>query len=791
MQSRRHNRGRVILGATLAALAALTAGDARRVLAVSELGDLPSWVSEPVERDRHTTLLARFDDAESVQPEYERDGTGAAGRNYDASVAGKHGGGIEIDVAGAQLNFRSHGTLHPQGGTVQFWIRSKPGENIWKDGEEHCLFSAAAEERVLELWKKSDDRLHLRWAGFHWKGDEAVPGDLSVPVQELDGASWHHLLFSWDDEAGRLWLAVNGRVQSLEVGEPLSVGHFHIFFLGSSYYGGVGQTGLDPTAVFQTAAAHFDELKISDVTVEQLQSLHGQKGGLPEEVAVRVQDAICRHLDFISRLQIDGAWSAILYAWPHLLPGITSYRTYFSPDLDRSLKLAHGNNGTPGAGRLFLYGYQVLGDRRYLEVAEKTGEWLLAAQQPEGYWVNSYERRTADRPMPQRGVTTSQRRQVHHEDPTFIAGRQSQAALFMAELYLVTGGQRWLEGFRRAADFTLFAQNPNGSWGHHYNLREKRGENRNQDPHGAEFDNGTQSTQMKVLLVAYQITGEKKYLDGVVKAGDWHVAAQLGPPAQGWALAYDGDNVPVWSRVYHPPAISSSSSWSACKALFFMYGLTGEAKYLAPVRLYVEWEKTALMTVDLDGEKVAMRGQLVDYKTSRPIAVDLKTWEIHHVDTPEDRAAFMQSGATSWVSGTQEQEFPWTRYFKRPDGPRLEAALEQRSQGNRPEPMQLVRAELAESVSSYAGEKLDEVLAGQNEEGVWTRLTTRPGGQGSYNIGRNFVLVEHRAYQLLSLLEQSRILTGEIDREIWTFPSFIHDNEHTLRNQNWMDLSKR
>ena len=79
---------------------------------------------------------------------------GAAGRNYDASVPGKHGGGIEIDVPGAQLNLRAHGNLHPQAGTVQFWIRSKPGQNIWKDGGEHCLFSAAAEERVLEPVEK-------------------------------------------------------------------------------------------------------------------------------------------------------------------------------------------------------------------------------------------------------------------------------------------------------------------------------------------------------------------------------------------------------------------------------------------------------------------------------------------------------------------------------------------------------------------------------------------------------------------------------------------------------------
>ncbi len=789
MQARRHRRGTGIGRTTLAGLVVLVAGNAEAVQAV-ESGRLPSWMSAPVEQDRHTTLLARFDDAASVQPEYERDGTGAAGRNYDASVAGKHGGGIEIDVPGAQLNFRSHGTLRPEEGTVQFWIRSKPGENIWKDGEEHCLFSAAAESRVLELWKKGDDRLHLMWAGFHWKGDEAVPGDLSVPVQELDGEAWHHVLFSWDDRAGRLWLAINGNLHSLDVGEPLSVGHFHIFFLGSSYYGGVGQTGLDPTVVFQTAGARFDELKISDVTVEQLQALHGQEGELPEALALRVQDAVCRHLDFISRLQIDGAWSSILYAWPHLLPGGTSYRTFFSPDLDYSLKLIHGNNGTPGAGRLFLYAYQALGDRRYLEVAEKTGEWVLAAQQPEGYWSNRYERRTGGPPMPVSGITTSHRRQVYREDPAFGDRGQSQPAILMAELYRATGEEKWLDAFLRAAEFHLVAQNPNGSWGHHYNLREKRGESRNQDPGGSEFDNGNQINAMRVLLVAYQVTGEAKYLEALRRAGDWHIACQLGAPTHGWALAYDGDNVPVWSRVYHPPALSPGSSASACETLLFMYDLTGEAKYLAPVRRYIEWEKGALMKVEIDGEEVAMRGALVDYKTGRPIAVDLKTWEIHYTDTPENRAAFVESGAASWVSGSQGEEFPWKRYFRRPDWPRLEAALEQRQQEGRPRPYRLSPAELAESVSRYVAEELDEALGGQNEEGVWTVLSTRPGGQGSYNIGRYFQLVEHRAYKLLSLLERSRILAGEIEREIWTFPTFIQDSEHTLHNQNWMDLSK-
>ena len=88
-----------------------------------------------------------------------------------------------------------------------------------------------------------------------------------------------------------------------------------------------------------------------------------------------------------------------------------------------------------------------------------------------------------------------------------------------------------------------------------------------------------------------------------------------------------GRNQPVWSRVYHPPGLSSGSSVSACENLFFLYDLTRDRKYLEPVARYLQWEKSALVEVNVAGERVSMRGQLVDHRTGRPIAVDLKNWK--------------------------------------------------------------------------------------------------------------------------------------------------------------------
>ena len=98
----------------------------------------------------------------------------------------------------------------------------------------------------------------------------------------------------------------------------------------------------------------------------------------------------------------------------------------------------------------------------------------------------------------------------------------------------------------------------------------------------------------------------------------------------------------------------------------------------------------------------------------------------------------------------------------------------------------MTRTHLAESVSQSVGEELEKILARQNESGVWPVLNTRPGAQGSYNIGAYFPLVESRAYRLLSLLERSKILSGEIQREFWSFPSLIGEREYDLRHRNWM-----
>ena len=57
----------------------------------------------------------------------------------------------------------------------------------------------------------------------------------------------------------------------------------------------------------------------------------------------------------------------------------------------------------------------------------------------------------------------------------------------------------------------------------------------------------------------------------------------------GWADQYDENNSFIWMRNFEPPAVSMQAVWSAARGLLFMYDLTGDDRYLAPLRKILAW----------------------------------------------------------------------------------------------------------------------------------------------------------------------------------------------------------
>ena len=94
---------------------------------------------------------------------------------------------------------------------------------------------------------------------------------------------------------------------------------------------------------------------------------------------------------------------------------------------------------------------------------------------------------------------------------------------------------------------------------------------------------------MKAMLLGWHLTDDRKYLDALEKAGQWVIDAQLPGKACGWAEQYGDDGKPAWARDFEPPATCVTSIGNAAEALFLLYDLTGDDKYLSPLGRCVQW----------------------------------------------------------------------------------------------------------------------------------------------------------------------------------------------------------
>ena len=91
---------------------------------------------------RHTSLLATFDDKERLVADRARGD--AAGGSYRVKLGapGKWGRALELTEKGSIAHFRAGPSVNSRHGTIDLWVRSKPGTNLWRDGREHWLLCA-------------------------------------------------------------------------------------------------------------------------------------------------------------------------------------------------------------------------------------------------------------------------------------------------------------------------------------------------------------------------------------------------------------------------------------------------------------------------------------------------------------------------------------------------------------------------------------------------------------------------------------------------------------------------
>jgi hypothetical protein len=253
----------------------------------------------------------------------------------------------------------------------------------------------------------------------------------------------------------------------------------------------------------------------------------------------------------------------------------------------------------------FLRAYEVLGEDRYLRVAENCGQMLVQTQDSGGAWGQGYI------------VMPDGYHAVNPGGGDIQEGTQTDPLRLLFWLWRLTGRQEYFESACKSAAFVRAAQLPCGAWPLTFNSHTMQ-------PAGGfsglpTLNDGATVWGMKAMLMGWHLTGDEQYLEALRKAGDWLVAAQIkGAGAVGWAEQYGPDGKPAWARRFEPPMICLTAVTYAAEGLFLMYDLTGEPKYLQPVRECVTWgqslpdeKRTYLYHDPQDGHPVVSAGDKI------------------------------------------------------------------------------------------------------------------------------------------------------------------------------------
>ena len=248
------------------------------------------------------------------------------------------------------------------------------------------------------------------------------------------------------------------------------------------------------------------------------------------------------------------------------------------------------------------------------------------------------------------------------------------------------------------------------------------------------------------MILMYQMTGERKYIDSFFRCADWVISAQLPPPTCGWAQQYDRDNKPAWARSHEPPAFCIRETGDACRILSMAYDISGDEKYLGPLRKYYAYRKT-----------VKWWSTFRDIKTGKPIAAT--GFKVYFHGTPEFEKTKHILGKTQirlWPA-VQDRDGDIERRM-REAGPCFRSGLFTLYGKNRGlclrakfEEARPTRAKLAEFYRTYMAAKAQKWVENQLASGIWRTDRWRHGEE----------ILSTYEYQITGRL-LTRILAGRI-----------------------------
>jgi hypothetical protein len=290
----------------------------------------------------------------------------------------------------------------------------------------------------------------------------------------------------------------------------------------------------------------------------------------------------------------------------------------------------------------------------------------------------------------------------------------------------------------------IAAQNPNGSWPHHWLLDTQTGVTARGIENGGEVNDYGTSGPIGALLNMYEYAGDERYREAALEGADWLIEAFIdNGNVAGWAGQYDGENNPVEARHFEPPSVTQYGARWAAQGLFSAYRETRDEKYLAPVERVLEWFEANKVMVD--GEPAWWWDY--DVETGRPIQMYRE--DVYFMDDPEQVRAYME------VTGRDTPPQPADRVNVPALRKQYERVLAHPEGRIRKQP---TREDLEEYVERAAPNYVTGLI-----EGGSPPLNERAGVYTwEYQSGLGTNLVRHQCVRISDLLMRARAARGDI-----------------------------
>jgi len=251
--------------------------------------------------------------------------------------------------------------------------------------------------------------------------------------------------------------------------------------------------------------------------------------------------------------------------------------------------------GTSSMGHEFLDAYHATGDEYYYQAAEQLGAALMWGQHPSGGW-NYVVDFAGDRSLRDWYATVGRNAwrleefQHYYRNATFDDQVSTDAATFLLRLYVEKLDPKFKPAIDRAIQFVLDSQYPIGAWPQRFPL------NHEFSKHGLAdyssyytFNDDVVWENVSFLIQCYQVLGEQRLLDPVMRGMNFFIVSQQGAPNPGWALQYTTDLKPAAARTYEPLSLATHTTAANISHMITFYELTGDTRFLARVPEALDW----------------------------------------------------------------------------------------------------------------------------------------------------------------------------------------------------------